>query len=142
MVTALKIDIHVFVRALLCACVCIAISHGAIVCGATVGEALLNMLELVNCCNSQLDMMQAVGGDVSSLIFPAAAVVEETRARGAVVQVRKLASLKSLIIVPSLSWQIITFVILKRFLSKTGADKRGWLCKRKKGKDSPENRRA
>jgi hypothetical protein len=32
-----------------------------------VGAALLNMLELVNSCNIQLDMMQAVGGDVSQL---------------------------------------------------------------------------
>eukprot|EP01046_Picozoa_sp_COSAG06_P003728 COSAG06_NODE_149_length_22026_cov_33.454782_4_plen_168_part_00 len=115
----------------MCACVCVIISHGAIVCGATVGEALLNMLELVNCCNSQLDMMQAVGGDVSSLIFPTAAVVEETRARGAVVQVRKLASLKSLMVVLSLSWQTITFEIK---LSKTGADKRGRLCAREKAR--------
>lgn len=63
-------------------------NHGAIVGGATVGAALLNMLELVNSCNIQLDMMQAVGGDVSQLVLPTQAVVDETRARGAVVQAR------------------------------------------------------
>jgi len=33
-------------------------------------------------------MMQAVGGDVSQLVLPTQAVVDETRARGAVVQAR------------------------------------------------------
>ena len=36
----------------------------------------------------QLDMMQAVGGDVGKLVLPTASVVDGTRNRGAVVQAR------------------------------------------------------
>ena len=63
-------------------------NHGAIVGGSTVGACLLNMLELVNACNIQLDMMQAVGGDIEKLVFPTAQVVDRTRALGMVVQAK------------------------------------------------------
>ena len=63
-------------------------NHGAIVGGESVGAALLNMLELVNACNIQLQMMQAVGGQVEQLVFPSTEVIERTRARGETVGAR------------------------------------------------------
>ena len=71
-------------------------NHGAIIGGRTVGAALLNTLELINACNIQLDMMQALGGNIDQLVFPTDEVVKRTRRLGMAVQAKTVRAIGEL----------------------------------------------